>query len=363
MDYENFLEEMLELKNSLEDDISKEIFEAMFLQKFNFGVGTLNLLKSMTNKILYIESIENFMKDPNYQQILNVLDNYNAICLDEKIVLFGVDERILYLLELSGLIEAENVVICAKSSNAFLESLGKPIISYEDLILHYRDYKLILLPFNLPEIYKELVYIGFNKNNLWKLGRLDPNQYFDEIVKLSENEVFVDFGGLTGETSLEFAKRTNYTYKQIYIFEPDPSNYEKTINNINTLNLKNVKVFNIGGWSKKDILRFKNNGTGQSKIEDAGTCQIEVDSLDNILGDTPVTFIKMDVEGAELETLIGAQEIIKKYKPQLAISIYHKPEDIFEIPTYIKELVPEYKLYFRKYEWTFSSEIILHAFI
>ncbi|OON92906.1 MAG: hypothetical protein ATN32_09255 [Candidatus Epulonipiscium fishelsonii] len=263
-----------------------------------------------------------------------------------------------------GLDQANNLVICTKDLSpqniSLLKSCKKPIISYEDLILQYRDYKFITL--SLQPI-KELIYIGFNADNIWTFDYFTPHQYFDDIVNLSPNEVFVDLGGLDGETSIEFAKRTNYTYKQIYIFEPDPINYEKTINNINNLNLKNVEVFNLGGWSEKDTLSFASNGTGQSKIDNKGTYKINVDSLDNVLGDTPVTFIKMDIEGAELEALIGAAEIIKKYKPQLAISIYHKPTDIFEIPLYIKSLVPEYKLYIRHYSWYTECETILHAFL
>ncbi|OON92649.1 MAG: hypothetical protein ATN32_09525 [Candidatus Epulonipiscium fishelsonii] len=150
----------------------------------------------------------------------------------------------------------------------------------------------------------------------------------------------------------------------IYIlFEPDSLSYERTKDNINNENLKNVEIFNIGAWSKKDTLNFSNTGNGGSRIINNSNHKIEVDSLDNVLGDTPVTFIKMDIEGAELEALIGAKEIIQKYKPHLAISLYHKPEDIFEIPLYIKELVPEYKLYLRQYGLHSNWELVLHAFI
>ncbi|OOB79506.1 MAG: FkbM family methyltransferase [Epulopiscium sp. Nuni2H_MBin001] len=85
---------------------------------------------------------------------------------------------------------------------------------------------------------------------------------------------------------------------------------------------------------------------------------INVDSLDNVLRDTEVTFIKMDIEGAELQALMGAKQIIKKYKPQLAISIYHKPQDIFELPMYVKSLVPEYKLYLRHYSYHYVDTVL-----
>lgn len=73
-----------------------------------------------------------------------------------------------------------------------------------------------------------------------------------------------------------------------------------------------------------------------------------------------MSFIKMDIEGADLEALKGCQNTIRRYHPKLAISVYHKPEDIIEIPCYIKELVPEYRLYLRHYG-NGDTETVLYA--
>ena len=73
-----------------------------------------------------------------------------------------------------------------------------------------------------------------------------------------------------------------------------------------------------------------------------------------------ITMIKMDIEGSELEALKGAKKTIQRDKPKLAICIYHKPEDMADIPLYIKELVPEYKLYIRHHS-NFATETVLYA--
>lgn len=85
-----------------------------------------------------------------------------------------------------------------------------------------------------------------------------------------------------------------------------------------------------------------------------------MDSLDNLLQGRLVTFIKMDIEGSELKALMGAKETIRKYKPKLAICLYHKKEDILEIPLYVKELLPEYKLYIR-HHCNKHGETVLYA--
>ena len=70
----------------------------------------------------------------------------------------------------------------------------------------------------------------------------------------------------------------------------------------------------------------------------------------------------MDIEGSELKALEGMKQTIKKYKPKLAICIYHKFEDLWELPLYIKKLVPEYQLYIRNYT-SYLDEIVLYAAI
>lgn len=87
---------------------------------------------------------------------------------------------------------------------------------------------------------------------------------------------------------------------------------------------------------------------------------IQVGTVDKELEGEPVTFIKMDVEGAEREALIGAERTIRKYAPKLAISVYHRPEDIWELPEIILRYNPDYQLFLRHYSLN-SCETVLYA--
>lgn len=87
---------------------------------------------------------------------------------------------------------------------------------------------------------------------------------------------------------------------------------------------------------------------------------INVDTLDDICAGKAVSFIKMDIEGAELPSLRGAEKVIEKYHPKLAICIYHSDSDMLEIPEYIMGKYPSYSLYVRHHSQC-SAETVLYA--
>ncbi|MCL1884776.1 MAG: FkbM family methyltransferase [Defluviitaleaceae bacterium] len=190
------------------------------------------------------------------------------------------------------------------------------------------------------------------------------NQYFcDEIISFEENEIFVDCGAFTGDTIQGFInnlhKSGNMQYKKIYGFEPDASTFEQAKKNLNKYD--NITLINKGAWNCTDILKFNSHGSASS-LDLEGTVEIHVQSIDSLVKNEKVTFIKMDIEGAELNALKGASETIKANKPKLAICVYHKLDDLHEIPRYIKSLVPEYKLYFRNHSKC-GVETVLYAVI
>lgn len=116
-----------------------------------------------------------------------------------------------------------------------------------------------------------------------------------------------------------------------------------------------------GLWDCRKQAVFASGAKGASRIADMGNSTIQVDRLDAMLPESePVTFIKMDLEGAELHALGGAKQTIQRYRPKLAVSIYHKPEDIWEIPGIILKLNPDYRLYLRHYSIA-AAETVVYA--
>lgn len=186
---------------------------------------------------------------------------------------------------------------------------------------------------------------SYNIEYLRGFNLLIDKQYFEDFLELRDSgEVFVDVGSYDGYTAEYFIKKCPY-FDFIYIFEPIEENYSFIKTKFK--NNSNIQAYNLGLSDKKDILNFELDGSA-SKISESGGVKIKVDKLDNIIKEE-VTFIKMDIEGSELSAINGAREIIKKYHPRLAISVYHKKDDFWKIPELILSIRDDYKLYFRHY--------------
>lgn len=177
-------------------------------------------------------------------------------------------------------------------------------------------------------------------------------QYFDEeVIQFTENEVFVDGGGLDGNTSLTFVAKTKNKFKKIYIFEPNKDSYDVASQLPKFLNDDRIQVFEKGLLDSYETISFNVvSEAGGCHIDFNGesTCTIETVPLDQFIDDE-VTFIKFDIEGSEERALFGAENIIKKYSPKLAICLYHKFDDLWKLPILIYKLNPNYKLYIRHY--------------
>ncbi len=115
-----------------------------------------------------------------------------------------------------------------------------------------------------------------------------------------------------GATSRDFCAWTNSIYSKIYMMEPDSLMYEIMKEYININSIKNAIPINCGAYSRTGKLRFtEDSETGSSKISADGEIIVDVVSIDDMLEGGEATFIKMDIEGAEMEALKGAEKTIK----------------------------------------------------
>ena len=182
------------------------------------------------------------------------------------------------------------------------------------------------------------------------------------IVQVELGDVVIDAGGCWGDTALYFAHKTGDSGK-VYSFEFIPNNI-KLFNHNKYLNpnLENqIKlVTHPISDNSDDMIYYKDNGPG-SKIamnpfegQTGSTTTLSIDDFVIRNNITKIDYIKMDIEGAESAALRGAINTITKFRPKLAIAIYHSMEDFVSIPAWILDLNLNYEIFIDHY--TIHSE-------
>ncbi len=178
------------------------------------------------------------------------------------------------------------------------------------------------------------------------------------LLKIGTNETYVDLGAYNGDTIEEFLKLTNRQFEKIYAMEPDKRNYSKMRRRHYALGSAMFEHYNAAAWSEDTMLTFYHKSGRNSALTDNRSAEtkgravdIEARSVDNILDGKKATIIKYDVEGSEEQAILGSAETIKKHKPRLIVSLYHRTEDMIKLPLLIHELNPSYKMYLRHHPY------------
>ncbi len=180
------------------------------------------------------------------------------------------------------------------------------------------------------------------------LRKTEDDEYdvYNELLKTKNYKNIFDLGAYTGDTVKKFVSLFP-AYEKIVAVEPDIKNYNKLLQN--TKSTKNIFAEN-AAISYLDGQMFFGNEGGRNQAVDKGTSTtktITIDTLTSKYG--PPDFIKFDIEGQELNGIIGGENTIKKYKPTLMVSAYHRSEDIFSLPIKILSLRNDYTLYIRHF--------------
>ncbi len=176
----------------------------------------------------------------------------------------------------------------------------------------------------------------------------EKDEIFSGIFTMSKNESFLDLGAYRGDTVEEFIHYCGEEYCEIIALEPDRRTFRKLCDYLE--NIPRSTAMQKAIYSKSGELTFSSKAGRQSTISDKGE-QIEATTVDEICKCKNISYIKMDVEGAESAALDGAEETLKNQKPKLNIALYHKSVDIFELPLKIAEINPDYKFYLRRHPY------------
>ncbi len=352
----NQIQRLKEIYTMFQDELSKELY-----------IERLNWLITGDNR-----HIENIVKKshpgvPVWKRT-DEAGFISTLPSDKKIVFYGAGsfgERLLpYIKELG------NVEFCDGDPRKQKEGYhGYTVISPEELLQNAEDSCIVICTTKyMDEVRNSLLSKGVLPEQIIDIRPFfccgtGDEYFYEDFLEYEDQEIFIDAGSYDLSTTAEFFKVWK-GLKKAYAFEPDQDNFKKCEKRAleDEKNLPETVLLPYGTWSSSMELRFQATADGCSRIGEGETV-IKTIAIDQAVSPRDkITFIKMDVEGAELESLKGAETIVKRDRPKLAICIYHKPEDMITLPAFIKSLVPEYRFYLRSYS-NADNEMILYAIL
>jgi len=207
----------------------------------------------------------------------------------------------------------------------------------------------------------------------YKIAKYNPESFYGisglrwlpEHIKVKLNGgIFLDIGAYDGDSSISFL---NFLCpKKIYAFEPEINNFHKLQYNSEIAQNKIIPIkFGVSNYCGESKIINSDSGSKLNKNNDSGEI-IKITTIDSFIRDSDISkvdLIKMDIEGEEMNALIGARETILRDLPILAISIYHNASDFFTIKTWLENLCPRYRFMIKKaHPFVLAHEVMLIAY-
>ena len=335
------------------------------LHEQSFNVNMVKLIKNSTPCGIFF----GFNSHPkaavaNVQMLINAGLNINCVVVISPVQVEQLKDLInVPVIALDNFPNLEEKPKTVFITNDINDSVFLPCFSrYEiNLVkLMYSDNVPFVMKY-LPELYSVYKMLGSDESKKVFCSAIKGNvtgkisdyrfatepQYFLQGFLPAAGDIAIDGGAYDGATSLDFAK----CGAKVYAFEMDADNYKNCLARLDNVGGGDVILENFGLSDKESQENYSSNGAGSSKNLNGNLIAkfINLDTYATRKNLPRVDYIKLDIEGAELDMLHGASKTIIRCKPKMAVSAYHKPEDLFTLATYIKSLRADYHFEFRHY--------------
>ena len=182
------------------------------------------------------------------------------------------------------------------------------------------------------------------------------------LLSLGDAEHYVDLGAYNGDTVASFLEHTGGRCGSILALEPDGKNFRKLQRRLAALGVSPAAAVQAGAWSRDETLFFSARAGRQSSLSFAGGKPTPMRAVDSLLAGRPATFVKLDVEGAEEQALLGLRQTIAARRPKLLLSVYHRNSDLWLLPNLLDELSGHgYRIYLRHHPYLPAWDTNLYA--
>ncbi len=184
-------------------------------------------------------------------------------------------------------------------------------------------------------------------------GRPKANTYFPpELFRLDNRDCLLDCGAFDGDTIRQALENYPSGFEAVHAIEADSLSYARLESFKETLDpgiRERIHLYNCAIGAERGFVRFESDGSVNARMSESGAL-VELLPIDELFAPMPLSFIKMDIEGAEFDALQGARNVLLRDRPILAICVYHTQNDIWRIPLLLREILPEHRLFLRAYE-------------
>lgn len=177
------------------------------------------------------------------------------------------------------------------------------------------------------------------------------NQYFDVNIPgwlNGENLTMLDCGAFDGDT-IRSAIKNKSSITNAFCFEPDSKNFDVLSQKCKLEDKIKCMLIPCATWSKTETILFSCSEGENSRVSKTSDNSVQALAVDDFIGNSSYDFIKVDVEGADLPTLEGAIQSIRRMRPYIAVGVYHRPKDLWDVPLYLKNNLDSYRFYLRQH--------------
>lgn len=187
-----------------------------------------------------------------------------------------------------------------------------------------------------------------------------PSQYFPPDVPLTREPLrLVDGGAFTGDV-WPALRASGHSLAEWYAFEPDPANFATLVATARDAGVAHSALFPCGLGARAEQIRFAAGEAAGSHAAASGDTVVQIVALDEVLPGLSPNYVKLDIEGAERDAITGMRATLERARPTIAMSIYHRPEDLWELPLLIHALLPDARLFMRQHGYN-GFDTVLYA--
>ena len=296
---------------------------------------------SINGKNYAVEKYSDVELNLDSQVILGVSNPYgNLINITKNIHSVNPNANVITPVELTDFLRCKDILLenyWMGASRGFYEQHNQEII----------DFRSMLEDSDSKQLFDQILKYRID-GQLEELPLPDPlrEHYLPQGIETPPiNLRALDLGACQGENLEAFLESGRFFEFGIFL-EPDLANFDLLVKKIAVLELRNISVWPLASWSNVEMLSFASTKDASANLSKDGLEKVQAIRLDSSLSAASINYIKMDIEGAEMETLRGASHMISQQCPHLAISVYHKPEDIWSLGLYVDSIATsKYRFY------------------